>query len=199
MGAIVRRVNAPVVEARKTWLHPETRRFDKVPGAVFLYLEYLQPVIAGLDVVRFRCSSMPFGLVYPGGLLFLVSLASIGWSLAVKRFAENSVRTQTDRGHIAITTGPYRFVRHPMCVCTILMYVATALVLGSVWALPTAGVIAALFIWGTAWNTGRFAPHSPVMPNKPPGRGAGSSRDCGDLGGFDAEPPVSARASERAW
>ncbi len=149
MSGIVKRFNAPVFEARKKWLHPDTLRFDKVFISAFLPLVYLQMLVGGLDAVRFRWSSMPVWAVYSGALLFLLSLALIGWSLAVNRFAENSVRIQTDRGHIAITSGPYRVVRHPMYVGSILMYVATALVLGSVWALVTAGVIAALFIWRT--------------------------------------------------
>jgi protein-S-isoprenylcysteine O-methyltransferase Ste14 len=149
VGAIVKRVNAPVLDARKKWLRPNTKRFDKVFLAAYLPLVYLQPVIAGLDAVRCHWSSMPFWLVYPGTLLLLLSLALVGWSLAVNRFAENSVRIQEDRGHIAITEGPYRIVRHPMYVGSMLMYIATALILGSVWALVVAGVIMTLFIWRT--------------------------------------------------
>jgi protein-S-isoprenylcysteine O-methyltransferase Ste14 len=149
LGAIVKRVNAPVLDARKKWLRPDTKPFDKVFVAVFLPLVYLQPLIAGLDAVRFRWSSMPFWLVFPGALLFLLSLALIGWSLAVNRFAENSVRIQADRGHCTIASGPYRVVRHPMYVGSIFMYIATALILGSVLALVAAGVIAVLFIWRT--------------------------------------------------
>jgi protein-S-isoprenylcysteine O-methyltransferase Ste14 len=146
LGIVVRRVNPAVFEARKKWLRPNTRRFDKVFLAAYLPLIFLQLVAAGLDVVRYRWSTMPFWLLDAGVLLLLLSLALIGWSLAVNRFAENSVRIQVDRGHTVVTAGPYRIVRHPMYVGAIAMYFATALILGSVWALIVAAAIGVLFV-----------------------------------------------------
>lgn len=150
LGVVVRHLNPAVLEARKQWLHPNTKRFDKVFLAAYLPLIYLQLVVAGLEVVRLRWSSMSFWTVYGGALLFILSLAMVGWSLAANRFAENTVRIQTDRGHEVVASGPYRIVRHPMYAGSVLMYVATALILGSVWALAISGVIAILFVWRTA-------------------------------------------------
>ena len=48
-----------------------------------------------------------------------------------------------------MTGGPYGLVRHPMYVGAIAMYAASALILGSAWALVLAGVLAALFVWRT--------------------------------------------------
>lgn len=149
VGLIVRRANAPLMEARAKWRHQDTKRFDKIFLCAFLPLVFIQPAVAGLDAVRFRWSSMPFGLVYAGALLFALAMALIAWTLAVNRFAETTVRIQTERSHTVVASGPYRIVRHPMYVGAILMYLATALVLGSVWALAPTGVIVALFVWRT--------------------------------------------------
>jgi protein-S-isoprenylcysteine O-methyltransferase Ste14 len=150
IGLIVRRFNAPLMEARAKWRRKDTKSFDKVFLRILIPLVYVQAAVAGLDVVRFRWSSMPFDLVYGGAILFALAIALIAWTLAVNRYAETTVRIQTDRGHSVVESGPYRIVRHPMYVGAILMYLATSLILGSVWALALAGLLAALFIWRTA-------------------------------------------------
>ncbi len=150
IGLFVRRVNAPVMEARRKWRHKDTKPFDRVFLAFFLPLVTFQPVVAGLDAVRFRWSSMPPAALYPGLALLAVAMPLIGWTLAVNRHAETTVRIQTDRGHEVVSSGPYRFVRHPMYVGAILMYLGTPLVWGSLWALAITGIVIALLIWRTA-------------------------------------------------
>jgi protein-S-isoprenylcysteine O-methyltransferase Ste14 len=66
------------------------------------------------------------------------------------RFFSTAVRIQLDRGHVVETGGPYRFVRHPGYVGAILGAFASAVVLGSLWALLPALVLAALFVVRTA-------------------------------------------------
>lgn len=85
-----------------------------------------------------------------GSILFALALALITWVMVVNPFAEKTVRIQTDRGQTVITSGPYRYVRHPMYVGLILLFVSTALVWGSVWALGLDAVMAVLIIWRTA-------------------------------------------------
>ena len=150
IGLVVRRYNAPVMEAREKWRRKDTKPFDKVFLAALLPLVFLQPAVAGLDVVRLRWSSMPGALAYPGAVLLMLAMALIAWAMAVNRHAEATVRIQTDRAHTVVDSGPYRVVRHPMYVGAILMYVATPLVWGSVAALGITGVIIVLFILRTA-------------------------------------------------
>ena len=53
---------------------------------------------------------------------------------------------------IDITAGPYRWVRHPMYVAALLMFLATCLILGSLWSFVVAALLAALFV-AQATNT----------------------------------------------
>ena len=147
---IVSRCNPTLLAARQKWRHKDTKRFDKIFLAAFLPLVLMQPVLAGLDAVRYRWSSMPFGFVYPGAVLFVLGVALMAWAMAVNPFAESTVRIQTDRGQCVITSGPYSRVRHPMYVGFILMYLGAPLIWGSVWALVVSGVIAIELIWRTA-------------------------------------------------
>ncbi len=65
---------------------------------------------------------------------------------AVNKFAEPSVRIQSDRGHRVVDTGPYAIVRHPLYLAGIFTVVGMALALGSYRALiPVAvGVVVIL-------------------------------------------------------
>src|SRR5690349_9243933 len=52
-GLLVRWLNPEVLEARAKFRRKDTKPFDKVFYGIFLPLTYIQPAIAGLDVVRF--------------------------------------------------------------------------------------------------------------------------------------------------
>lgn len=149
-GVVVRRLNPACLEARSKFWRKDAKRFDKIFLLLYLPLVYLQPTVAGLDAVRFHWTSIPFAAVYPGILLFIVSSILITWVMVVNPHAETTVRIQSDRGHTVINSGPYRFVRHPMYVGAIVMYPSAALVLGSMWALVIAAVIAIELIVRTA-------------------------------------------------
>jgi len=72
------------------------------------------------------------------------------WAMAVNRFFAWFVRIQEDRGHRAITTGPYRFVRHPGYLGGIAMMIATPVILGSLWAFIPMGVAICFLVVRTA-------------------------------------------------
>ena len=148
-GLLVHRRNPALLEARANWRRKDTKPFDKVFLTILLPLGLIQPTVAGLDVVRFGWSSMPFATVYAGLALFAMAMTLITWAMMVNPHAESTVRIQTDRDHKAVTCGPYRFVRHPMYVGAILMYPAAALMFGSMWALAISGMLALLFVWRT--------------------------------------------------
>ena len=76
--------------------------------------------------------------------------AVIFWAMWTNRFFSSVVRIQTERGHHVVQEGPYRLIRHPGYVGAILFGLATAVVLGSLWALIPAGLMAMLVVVRTA-------------------------------------------------
>ena len=95
--------------------------------------------LASLDVGRFHWSdTVPLGAqiialgVVAGGMGVLV------WAVAVNRFFSPVVRIQAERGHHLVDRGPYRYVRHPGYLGMFLGLPATALALGSWWAVVPA-------------------------------------------------------------
>lgn len=149
-GFMARRRNPGIFEARANWRHQNTKAFDRVFLALYLPLTIVELVAGGFDVVRFRHPAMAIVCLYAGVTLFVVSTPIVAWVMAVNRFAETTVRIQTERGHAVVTSGPYRFVRHPMYLGLILMFLGTGLVLRSRWSLAIGAVIGALFLARTA-------------------------------------------------
>lgn len=145
---IVQLANPGLLEARAKGIRKDTKSFDKAFYRMFLPLALLYPLLAGLDAVRFSWAPLPAWTVYPGAFLFILSSLWGTWTMVVNRHAESTVRIQ--EGHTVISDGPYRLVRHPMYLGTIVGLPGTALMLGSAWALVPAALIATLFVWRTA-------------------------------------------------
>lgn len=74
----------------------------------------------------------------------------IAWAASANTFLARYVRIQEDRGQTAVSSGPYRYVRHPMYVGIISLMLCIPLVLGSRWALVPAACIGALSVLRTA-------------------------------------------------
>jgi protein-S-isoprenylcysteine O-methyltransferase Ste14 len=146
---VVNRTNPELMVERAKWRRKDTKPFDKIFFAVMLPLASVQPLVAGMDAVRYLWWPIAAVWILPGVVLFAVAMALVTWTLAVNRHAETTVRIQTDRGHQVVTGGPYRFVRHPMYAGAILMYLATPLMWGSGVSMVVSFGIIALFIWRT--------------------------------------------------
>lgn len=147
---LVARYNPAVILARAQRFPKDTKHFDKIFWTFYFPLMFVQPAVAGLDVVRFRWSSMPFWFVYVGAIALILAMVLLGWALCLNPFAEETVRIQNDRGQTVIMSGPYRLVRHPMYLGSVLMLLGNPLVWGSIWALIISAVIVALMIWRTS-------------------------------------------------
>ena len=98
-------------------------------------------VVMPLDAVRFRWSSMPTWLQVVGALMLLGSFYLFFLIFRENAFLSPAVRLQTERGHTVVSTGPYRYVRHPMYATAGIFLAGTALLLGS-WV----GLIMALIL-----------------------------------------------------
>jgi len=106
-------------------------------------------VVAGLDV-RAGTATLPW-VWFDVGVGLLVSAGIFGlWAMVTNEHFEQFVRIQTERGHRVVSSGPYRFVRHPGYVSAILGALATPLILGSARTFVPAGLVALLFVVRTA-------------------------------------------------
>lgn len=111
--------------------HKDAKSWDKILAPMVGLGGVLIPLIAGLDA-RFNWSS-PFGQSLKIISLFLILAGySVGaYAIIANRFFSGVVRIQTDRGQQVVSTGPYRWVRHPGYSGTILFYICTPIFLDS--------------------------------------------------------------------
>jgi protein-S-isoprenylcysteine O-methyltransferase Ste14 len=104
-------------------------------------------LVAGLDR-RFGWTS-PFPPLVPWIALIPATAGVLlgTWAMLENRFFSAVVRIQKDRGQTVVSTGPYRFVRHPSYAGGMIAFLFTPFVLNSLWALIPAGcVIAGYFV-----------------------------------------------------
>jgi len=120
------RARAAQIENVKTW--------DKVlMPLTAIYLPIISWVVAGLDE-RFGWSpDLPdFVQIVALVLMFLGSMFST-WAMLANRFFSSHVRIQTDRNHSVVSSGPYRFVRHPGYAGAIFSWVVSPVFFSSYW------------------------------------------------------------------
>jgi protein-S-isoprenylcysteine O-methyltransferase Ste14 len=98
------------------------------------------PIVAGLDVGRFKWSQLGISYSIGGVILYVICFVLGYWAVVVNEHFETTVRIQEDRGHKVINSGPYRFVRHPGYLSMILGSLSASLVIGSVYSLIPGGV-----------------------------------------------------------
>ncbi|WEX89395.1 isoprenylcysteine carboxylmethyltransferase family protein [Sinorhizobium garamanticum] len=117
---------------------------DKVLLTVIILYVFGSFAFMALDAVRFGWSSVPPWVQVLGALVLLLSMGLNYWTFRENSFASPVVKVQSERGQRVVSTGPYRYVRHPLYAGALLYVAGTSLFLGSWWGLATAVVLALL-------------------------------------------------------
>jgi protein-S-isoprenylcysteine O-methyltransferase Ste14 len=119
--------------------------WDKVFIAIALVFILFWLILMPLDAVRFHWSQMPVGLKTLGALVLLISLYISFLTMRENPYSSAVVRVQKERAQTVISTGPYRYVRHPMYAGACLFFLGTALLLGSWYGVLCTPVFIVLF------------------------------------------------------
>lgn len=127
--------------------HEDTKHWDKVLAPLVLLGIALIPMVAGLDaLVGWSLTfSVPLKIL---ALIIIIAGYILGsYALIENRFFSVAVRLQTDRGHQVVSSGPYRWMRHPGYAGALWSNLAVPLFLDSKWAfLPAAFLTIVLVI-----------------------------------------------------
>ena len=122
-------------ERMRSPIQKEQSAEDKIVTGLILLFFFGWFAFMALDAVRFRWSTVPGWLQAPGAFGVLVACYIAYLTLRENTFAALVVKVQEERAQKVITTGPYRYVRHPMYAGLIFYLVCTPLLLGSCWGL----------------------------------------------------------------
>jgi protein-S-isoprenylcysteine O-methyltransferase Ste14 len=133
-----------LAERRASLVRRDQAAWDRVlmRAMPILWIGWL-PFMAA-DAMRWRPSSVPAEAQVVGAVLLAASFVLVYRTYRANSYAAPVVRVQHERGHRVVTTGPYRFVRHPIYAGGILSYFGTPLMLGSFWGLIMVPVMAVL-------------------------------------------------------
>jgi len=127
--------------------HEDAKPWDKLLSPLVGFGGGLIPLVAGLDALF--DGSPPFSLPVKILALFIIlaGYALGSYALIENRFFSGVVRIQTDRDHQVVSSGPYRWMRHPGYAGALLTYLATPIFLDSRWAfLPAIFITIVLII-----------------------------------------------------
>lgn len=123
--------NPGLLKERLSLTKPNQEGWDKFFLPTFLILILAWLALITCDAVRFHWSQMPVWLQIAGGLILLGAFVIIYLTFWENSYLSPTVRLQEDRGHTVVSTGLYRFVRHPMYTGIVFFSLGTALLLGS--------------------------------------------------------------------
>ena len=144
----------PEQTRERSKIAPNVKRWDKVIMSIYTALLPTVFILAGLDVGRFELSVVPIiiQIIAWAGLVF--AGAVIMWTVISNTYLSRYARIQDDRGQEVIITGPYKYIRHPMYLGILILFLCIGPALGSILALVPGSMIAILFIARTAKEDG---------------------------------------------
>jgi len=139
----------PIIFKVRQKIHTGTKKYDMLIIRIYTLLLFAMYITAGLEI---RYEGQAWGLL--GIILGVVLMILVGLpaalAMGVNPHFEQTIRIQSDREHRVISTGPYRYVRHPGYVGVIGIILVTPIILGSRWAFIPAVLIVVLFFIRTA-------------------------------------------------
>jgi protein-S-isoprenylcysteine O-methyltransferase Ste14 len=121
------------------------KKWDKIFVAIIIVGFFSWLALMGLDAARFHWSHMSILLQAIGSIFFLVSYYGFYLTFRENPYLSPAVRIQKERGQKVVSTGPYRYVRHPMYAAFVLYIFGTALMLGS-WLGVVSGLLLIIVI-----------------------------------------------------
>ena len=125
-GLVMMAVNPELLKKRLNAKEEQAEQKTVILLSALMFLASF--VLAGLSF-RFGWMMLPEWVSYAGAALFL-----IGYALYAEVLRENTYLSRTievQEGQKVIDTGLYGIVRHPMYMCTLLIFLSMPLVLGS--------------------------------------------------------------------
>ncbi|MDD5037844.1 MAG: isoprenylcysteine carboxylmethyltransferase family protein [Dehalococcoidales bacterium] len=141
----------PELVEERTRVKEGVKEWDKriaVIGSVLYPLAIL--IVAGLDKRNGWSPRLPLTFQLTALIVAAITYPISIWAAAVNRFYSRFVRIQKERGHIVISDGPYRYIRHPGYLGQIIFSLVSPLVLGSLWALIPGSLFGVLLVIRTA-------------------------------------------------
>ena len=127
-----------IAERARYMQHENVKPWDKRLAPLLGIGGGLVLLVAGLDELFGWSPAFSLPLKILSLVIILAGYVLGSYALIENRFFSGMVRLQTDRGQQVVSSGPYRWMRHPGYAGALLTYLAIPVFLDSSWAfLPT--------------------------------------------------------------
>jgi protein-S-isoprenylcysteine O-methyltransferase Ste14 len=128
----------------------DTKPWDKILAPLLGLGSIVILIVAGLDKYYGWSSGFSLGAKLVALVVLLLGYIFSSSAIVENRFFSGTVRIQSERGHHVVSTGPYRFVRHPGYAGALWGYLVIPLLLDSAWAFIPAVLLVGVLILRTA-------------------------------------------------
>ena len=139
--------NPELLKDRMTFMKKSAKSWDKaiMIGTIPFFIALL--IIPGLDAVRYQWSQVSFALKTISFIVIIASLALVSWVRKEDAYHSTVGEMPKEQQHKLITTGPYKYVRHPIHLGVIALFFCLPIALGSLYGLiPAAFLVIAIII-----------------------------------------------------
>ncbi len=146
---IILKFNLYLIKARSEIFRGEMKWWDKLFAVFYIMFLFIMFTVCGLDVERLYISSTWIEFLTVGVIFFVVGWVFVMWAMVKNKVFETTVRIQKERNHRVVITGPYAIARHPGYAGMILFYGCTPFIIGSLYGLIPALLLAVVFVFRT--------------------------------------------------
>jgi protein-S-isoprenylcysteine O-methyltransferase Ste14 len=139
-----------LAERARFGLHSDAKSWDRTMTSLLTLGGLIIHLVPGLD----RLNGWSVGLSIPwevaGFVLVLTGYLLGSYALVANRYFSGMVRIQNDRDHKVISSGPYRWVRHPGYLGAVITYAGIPFFLDSVWTMIHVAITIGILIIRTS-------------------------------------------------
>ncbi len=150
-GVVIMRTN-PDLLAERLGPRKGGKSWDTAIMGVVGLATLARLVVAGLDQRHGWTGEFSPTLQIVALVVGVIGYVLVVWATGSNAYFSQIVRIQTEREHAVASGGPYRFVRHPGYVGSILYELTLPLLLASWWAFLLGVLNAGLFVVRTAFE-----------------------------------------------
>lgn len=138
--------NPELLKERMTIYKKSAKRWDKIIMLISIPFFIGLVIVPGLETVRFEWTDVSLSLEILGFIGIIIAYITSFLVMKENTYLSRVVEIQKERGHKVITTGPYKYVRHPLYVAVIIMFFCIPLSLGSLYALIASAFLTIIII-----------------------------------------------------
>jgi protein-S-isoprenylcysteine O-methyltransferase Ste14 len=135
-----------LLRERMTFMKKSGKTWDKFVVLGFTVLSVPFYVLPGFDAVRYHWSHVPLAAQIVALVASIAGVSMFVLAARANTFLTPLIEIQRDRGHRAISTGPYAYVRHPMYAGMLIHLICLPIFLGSLWTLVVSAALCVLLL-----------------------------------------------------